>query len=150
MFLVSSLSIVGVELVTSMSSPAVVVPAVLTPSTTYWFSSDAVPLYDVPVASIDTTGSSSSAALAAGNGASAREADRQRLLGLAIEHGQRLQEVVDQRAGDPHREGAALHDRAALVVRDAVAVDHDVTERDVVDAHVSGIGAAGGAERCHG
>jgi hypothetical protein len=63
----------------------------------------------------------------------AREADRQRGLGLGVDHGQGLQEVVDPIARHAHRQLAALDLGPALVEGDAVAIDHDLAQGDLVD-----------------
>ena len=85
----------------------------------------------------------------------AREADRQRPAGARLDDGQRLEEVVDAVARHADGQLAAGDLGAPLVVRDAVAVHDDATERDLVDLDeglVLGVAARdeGGGEQSRG
>jgi hypothetical protein len=81
-------------------------------------------------------------------GLAPRERHRQRPLGAGVDHGQRLQEVVDPLARHPHGQLAAGHLGPALVERDAVAVHDDLAEGHLVDGDVAqAVGRAAGQGR---
>ncbi|MBK8717421.1 MAG: hypothetical protein IPN32_22150 [Deltaproteobacteria bacterium] len=65
-----------------------------------------------------------------GAAAGGRIRDRQRLVGLGVDDRQRLEEVVDA-CGRHLQRQLVLHERTALEVRHAVAIDDDATERSV-------------------
>jgi hypothetical protein len=62
-----------------------------------------------------------------------RDGDRERLLRDPIDDRQRLEEVIDALARDPHRQLAILDGGVALVERDAVAIDDDASEHTAGD-----------------